>query len=220
MLEKAVRICGAKFGTLYLHEAGGLRLMAAHDVPPGFSEARGSSPIQPSPGGGLDVAMRTQRTVHITDLAATQAYAERHPRMVEAVEIGGIRTVVAVPMLKDSELVGVIAIHRREVLPFTDKQIALVTNFAAQAVIAIENTRLLNELRQRTTTSRSAQPTLPKRWSSRRQRRRCFKLSAALPAILSRCLRTMLEKAVRICDAKFGNIYPLGRGRPAPRCVT
>ena len=200
MLEKAVRICGAKFGTLYLHEAGGLRLTAAHDVPPGFSEARGSSPIQPSPGGGLDVAMRTQRTVHITDLAATQAYAERHPRMVEAVEIGGIRTVVAVPMLKDSELVGVIAIHRREVLPFTDKQIALVTNFAAQAVIAIENARLLNELRQRTAdlTNSLEQQTATSD---------VLQIISSSPGELEPVFRAILENATRICGARFGMLW-------------
>ena len=149
MLESAVRICDAKFGTLYLHEEGGLRLVAAHEVPE-FFKARGSSPIQPAPGGGLDTAMRTKRTAHLRDLAATQSYAERHPRMVEAVELGGMRTVVAVPMLKDDDVIGVIAVFRREVRPFSDKQIALVENFAAQALIAIENARLLKELRART----------------------------------------------------------------------
>jgi class 3 adenylate cyclase len=149
MLESAVRVCDAKFGTLYLHEEGGLRLVAAHEVPE-FFKARGSSPIQPAPGGGLDTAMRTKRTAHLRDLAATQSYAERHPRMVEAVELGGMRTVVAVPMLKDDDVIGVIAVFRREVRPFSDKQIALVENFAAQALIAIENARLLTELRART----------------------------------------------------------------------
>ena len=121
ILGNATRICEAKFGTLYLHEGGRLRLVAGHDVPE-FLEARGSSPFEPAPGGVLDVAMRTKRTVHLPDLAATQSYAERHPRMVEAVELGGIRTVVAVPMLKDDDFVGVIAVHRRVVRPFTDKR--------------------------------------------------------------------------------------------------
>ena len=206
MVEKAVRICGAKFGTLYVHEGGGLRLVAGHDVPE-FLEARGSSPIQPAPGGGLELVMKTKRTVHIDDLAATQSYAERNPRMVEAVEIAGIRTVVAVPMLKDDDLVGVIAVHRREVHPFTDKQIALVENFAAQAVIAIENTRLLNELRQRTDDLTERTTDLTEALEQQTATSEVLQTISSSPGDLEPVFAAMLEKAVRICDAKFGNIY-------------
>ena len=150
-------------------------------------------PIQPAPGGMLDSVMKTGRTVHLPDLAATQAYLERHPRMVEAVELGGIRTVVGVPMIHENELVGLIGIYRQDVRPFTDKQIALLTSFAAQAVIAIENARLLNELREslqeQTATSEVLQ------------------VISSSPGDLEPVFAAMLEKAVRICDAKFGNIY-------------
>ena len=127
--------------------------------------------------------------------------------MVEAVEIGGIRTVVAVPMLKDSELVGVIAIHRREVLPFTDKQIALVTNFAAQAVIAIENARLLNELRQRTTDLTGRTADLTEALEQQTATSEVLQVISSSPGDLEPVFASMLENAVRICDAKFGNIY-------------
>ncbi len=121
MLEKAVHICDAKYGTLYLPDDGRLRLVAAYDVPE-FLAARRGVALDPAPGGGLDEALTAKRPVQIPDLAATKSYIERHPGMVEAVELAGIRTGLAVPMLKDDDLIGIIAIHRREVLAFTDCQ--------------------------------------------------------------------------------------------------
>ena len=199
MLEKAVRICDAKYGSLYLRDNGKLRLVAAHDVPE-FLEARRGVAFDPAPDGGLDEAIRNKRAVQIPDLAATSSYMERHPGMVEAVELAGIRTGVAVPMLKDDEVIGVIAIHRREVLPFTGKQVELLTNFAAQAVIAIENARLLNELRQRTAN-------LTEALEQQTATSEVLQVISSSPGDLEPVFASMLEKAIRVCEATFGNIY-------------
>jgi two-component system NtrC family sensor kinase len=151
ILNNAVRICAALNATLWSFENGRFHFLARYsDMPGSVSDPSVSDPIQPGPNSGLGRVRSTKQIVHITDYAAEPAYLERDPFAVRVVEELGIRTNLSVPMLQDNELVGAFSIYRTTVKPFSEKQIELITGFAAQAVIAIENARLLNELRQRT----------------------------------------------------------------------
>jgi signal transduction histidine kinase len=150
MLENATRVCGASFGMMNLWDGENFKPVAHCNVPSAFATSRQEKSIRPHPESGLAAVVRTHKFAHVLDVRAGAAYRDGDPTVTELVNVAGARTVLIVPMVKDDELIGTIAIYRQEVKPFTDKQVALVENFTNQAVIAIENTRLLNALKDRT----------------------------------------------------------------------
>ena len=186
MLENAVRICEAKFGQLYRFDGGTFHLAAGVAIPPDYAEfLKKRGPFLPPTGSQLDLAMRTKRASYTADMAADATPGS-------PARLGGARSAIAVPMLKDDALVGAIIIYRQEVRPFTDKQIELVENFAAQAVIAIENTRLLSELRESLEQQTATAEVL--------------RVISSSPGELKPVFEAMLENATRICEASFGTM--------------
>ena len=207
-LANALRICEAKFGHILLYDGERYHATHLHDVPPSYRDFwEQNGPLRPGPNTGLARLARTKQVAHIPDLKEDSAYAnEREPLRVVTVDHAGARTFLAVPMIKDDQLIGAIVIYRQEVRPFTEKQIALVQNFAAQAVIAIENTRLLNELRQRT-------DDLTESLEQQTATSEVLKVISSSPGALQPVFNALLANATRICGANFG-IMTLYEGGP------
>ncbi|MGB6315915.1 MAG: GAF domain-containing protein, partial [Pseudolabrys sp.] len=192
MLENAVRICGAKFGNLWLREGDVFRIGATHGAPQAYVDyLRREQAFRPDPRLGLGQVLRTKEALQAADIAAVPTHGDKTRQAL--INLAGARTLINVPMLKDNEVIGVIGVYRQEVRPFTDKQIGLVKSFAAQAVIAIENARLLNELRQSLEQQTATSEVL-----------RVISRSAT---DLRPVFETIAHNSVHLCGATYGAVF-------------
>jgi hypothetical protein len=202
ILENATRICEAKFGVLFRSEGDAFRCVALHNAPPLYAEMRRREPVfRPTATTAIGRAPATRQAVQIADAQAVPGYFDVSQGFTRpgVASLAGARTVLAVPMLKENEFIGIITIYRQEVRPFFERQIALVTNFAAQAVIAIENARLLNELRQRTAD-------LTEALEQQTATSEVLRVISSSPGELAPVFQAILENAVSICNANNGTL--------------
>jgi GAF domain-containing protein len=196
ILEKALRVCSATFGVMTSHNNGRFSRVAGRGLPAAFSNWRLQHPLETPSGGYAPMLQRVlegEAVVREPDLMAGEAYRQGNPQMRALVDLGGARSAVTVALRNDHALLGTIMIFRQEVRPFSDKEIRLLQNFAAQAVTAMENARLLNELRQSLEEQTATADVL--------------RIISSSPGELQSVFRAMLENATRICEAKFGILW-------------
>ena len=197
VLERAMRLCGAAFGSLYTYDGERFYSAAQRGVPPAFAAYRATNPHLTAPRSGTASVLATRKPVHVLDMREHEDYRDGLPGVRAMVELGGVRTVLIAPLIKDAEFFGYISVYRQEVRAFSDKQIALLENFAAQAVIAMENARLLSEqreaLEQQTATAEVLQ------------------VINASPGDLAPVFDAVIAKAMRLCGAAFGGLYTYRR---------
>ena len=206
ILANATRICEAKFGNLWLREGDSFRITATHGAPPKYREFFDREPvIFPDPRSGLGVIVRTKQLIHITDIKSASTYNDKMRNAT--IKLANARSLVAVPLLKDNEVVGAIAIYRQEVRRFTDKQIQLLTSFASQAVIAIENARLLNELRQRTDDLSQRTTELTEALDQQTATGDVLEVISRSAFDLQAVFETVAESSVRLCGADRAFIF-------------
>jgi len=197
VLENAVRVCGAKFGNLWLRDGDNFRIASTHGAPSAYRDFLRREPVvRADPQLTMGQVAQSKQVVQVPDITAISNHGSE--MRLATIKLAGARTLIGVPLLKDDAVIGVLGIYRQEVRPFTDKQIELVQNFASQAVIAIENTRLLNELReslqQQTATSEVLQ------------------VISSSPGELQPVFDAMLERATRVCEANFGILFRFEHG--------
>jgi two-component system NtrC family sensor kinase len=199
ILERAMRLCEAKFGLLATYDDGQIRTVAARGVPPAFAKFRKNNPPDYGPGTGPARILAGERVVHIVDLKSGDAHRAGDPNRRAVVDLGGARTVLLVPLLKNESVLGYITIYRKEVRPYSDEHIVLLQNFADQAVIAIENARLFNEVQQRT---RDLSEALQQQTATSEVLRVISSSSGELQPVF----KVMLDNALTMCEASYGNM--------------
>jgi transcriptional regulator with GAF, ATPase, and Fis domain len=212
LLENATRVCHANFGNLVLCEDDGFRNVAIHNAVPVVDEFFPDQLLFPHPESPLALAARQKRPTHIVDLRATEPYRAGNKAIVMLADVGGARTFLCVPMLKETKLAGVIILYRNEVRPFTDEQIELVKNFGAQAVIAIENTRLLNELRQRTAE-------LTESLEQQTATADVLRVIASSPTDIQPVLEAIVRTAGELCSSEYAILFKLQDGKYQVACA-